>query len=96
VAKAATSITSDSALLNGTVNPNGSPGYVYFYYGTSSTTLNSSCFAGSVQATYTTQSFTCPVGGLLPNTTYYFQIVFYDTNNGIYTYGNTLAFTTTF
>jgi len=39
--EAASSITSDSAVLNGTVNPNGSPGYVYLYYGTSATTLNS-------------------------------------------------------
>jgi phosphodiesterase/alkaline phosphatase D-like protein len=92
VTKAASSVTSDSAVLNGTVNPNGSPGYVYAFYGTSATSLNSNCYAGQVAATHTTQSFGCAVGDLQPNTTYYFAIVFEDTNNGVYTSGSTLSF----
>src|ERR1039457_5534099 len=92
VTQAASSITSDSALLNGTVNPNGSPGYAYFYYGTSAKNLNSSCGGWSVATTYVAQSFSCTAQTLQPNTTYYFRIAFEDTNNGVFTYGSTLKF----
>jgi pimeloyl-ACP methyl ester carboxylesterase len=87
-----TDITSDSAVLNGTVDPNGSPGYVYFYWGTSATNMSSSCEPGPVATTYTAQAFSCTAGDLQPNTTYYFQIAFMDANNGVFTYGNTLNF----
>ena len=94
VTKAASPITSDSAVLNGTVDPNGSSGYVYFYYGTSPTNLSSSCSAGSVAPSYAVQPFSCTAQGLPPNTTYYFEIVFEDSNTGIYTYGKVRNFTT--
>ena len=88
----ASSITSDSAVLNGTVNPEGSPGSVYFFWGTSPANLGNGCSLGPVQPTYITQSFSCTAGDLLSNTTYYFQFAFVDNNNGVWTYGSTLTF----
>ena len=94
VTQAATSITSDSAVLNGTINPNGSPGAVFFFWGTSPTNLGNECSLGPVQPTYTTQPFSCTAGDLLSNTTYYFQLAFVDNNNGVWTSGSILNFIT--
>jgi len=85
---AATSVTSSSATLNGTVNPNGSPTNVHFDYGTttnygSSTAIQS--FSGN-----TTQPVTETITGLSPNTTYHFRLV--GTNNDGTSFGYDVTF----
>ena len=72
----ATGITTTSATLNGTVNPNGADTHVWFLWGTSSSLsganqtssfdLGSGTTASSIQAAPT---------GLNPGTVYYFQMV---------------------
>ena len=46
----------------------------------------------SPDANYATQRFSYLASGLLTNTTYYYQVVFYDSVNGIYTYGAIVTF----
>ena len=75
---AATNITSSSATLNGTVNPNGLTTAVHFEYGT--TTNYGSTTANSSHTGNTTQNVSANIIGLTPNTTYHFRIV--GTNNG--------------
>jgi hypothetical protein len=70
---AATVITSSSATLNGTVDPNGLTTSVLFEYGITTnyqhTTANRN-YSGS-----TTQNVNANISGLTPNTTYHFRIV---------------------
>ena len=92
---AATSVTSSSAVLNGAINPAGSPGNAYLYWGTDPTmSTHNSPQVGSVTANSTTQSFSAPLGTLQTNTTYYFQMVFYNSGNSTYQFGSILSFTT--
>ena len=87
---AATSVTSSSATLNGTVNPNGLTTSVYFQYGTTTSygsTTTSQSYTGS-----TTQSVSANINGLSPSTTYHFLIV--GTNSGGTSYGSDMTFTT--
>jgi subtilase family serine protease len=90
--QAATAVTLNSATLNGTVNPQGSPGNAYFQYGTSST-FASYYTTSEVPVTANTaaQSFAYPVSGLTSGTTYYFRMVF---NNGNSYYGTPLSLKT--
>ena len=85
---AATNITSSSATLNGTVNPNGLTTAVHFEYGT--TTNYGSTTANSNYTGNTTQNVSANITGLSPNTTYHFRLV--GTNNGGTTYGNDRTF----
>src|SRR5207245_9121470 len=73
---AATSITSTSAMLNSSVNPNGTAGCAGFEYGTDPN-LTNAFGAGSftVAANSTAQSFSTIVM-LSPNTTYYYAMLF--------------------
>jgi len=89
---AASSVTSSSATLNGSVNPNGSnTGYLFEYgttisYGTNTT----STIIGSGTSTL---SESASITGLLSNTTYHFRIM---AMNSIGTsYGSDRTFTTT-
>ena len=97
---AASSLTASSAALNGTVNPEGDNGYAGFYWGTDPhlNTYNLSCtswyYCASVTPNSNTQSFTANLGSLSANTTYYYRMVFYDTSNGGYQYGDIVSFTT--
>ncbi|MFZ1008625.1 MAG: hypothetical protein WAN65_17425, partial [Candidatus Sulfotelmatobacter sp.] len=97
---AAARITASSALLSGTINPEGDAGQAYFAYGTSATTLYSfGCGTSGlgycqVTASSEAEAFSFTPTGLQSNTTYYFQIQFYDTNNGNTVYGSVLSFTT--
>jgi hypothetical protein len=91
--QSATSITSSSAILNGTVNPEGSPGYMYFLFGATSSP-GSSTGNQSVGANFIAQSFTATVGGLASGITYYYQTVFVDANNGDVQYGKVHTFKT--
>ena len=85
---AATNITSSSATLNGTVNPNGVTTTVHFEYGT--TTNYGSTTASSSYTGNTTQNVGASITALHPNTTYHFRCV--ATNNNGATYGSDRTF----
>jgi hypothetical protein len=100
---AATAIKANGAALNGKINPHGAPGYAGFYWGTDpalgdytpTCTFGVSC--PPVTANSTAQSFKSTLTGLSSNTTYYFQMVFYDTDDtgaSSYQYGAIVSFTT--
>ncbi|MGB8012935.1 MAG: FG-GAP-like repeat-containing protein [Terriglobales bacterium] len=97
---AAGSVTASGAMLKGTVNPESAPGNAAFYWGTDPTmsvyTLSCSFGANCPQAAVNAmpQSFSAPLTGLTGNTTYYFQMVFLDTNDNSYHYGLIRSFTT--
>ena len=71
---AATSVSTTTAVLNGSVNPNGSATTYYFQYGLTtaygSTTTPASAGSGTAALPETAN-----LTGLIPNTTYDFQIV---------------------
>ncbi len=95
VTKAATSITSSRATLNGTIDPNSSFGSAYFFWGTDPTmSVHNTDAVGSLTPNATAQAFTDSIGVLAAATTYYFQVVFYNSGNGTYQYGAILSFTT--
>ncbi len=87
----ATSVTNNSATLNGTVNPNGTRTTYYFEYGTTTSygSTTSSTDAGSVT---TDVSVSADIAGLAPSTTYHFRLV--ATNSGGTTYGSDATFDT--
>ncbi|MFH0888248.1 MAG: hypothetical protein V1871_03470 [Planctomycetota bacterium] len=89
----ATNITSNSAKLNGTVNPNGIDTFVYFQYGT---TMTYGTFSDKYQFIGSGMSpvnvFADDLTGLSPNTLYNFRVVVNDYNGT--TYGNNLKFAT--
>lgn len=88
---AASSVTSSSAIMNGTVNPNGAESHSYFEYGTTTGygTITALSDDSSGSSTITLQY---AIGNLLPNTTYHCQIVGY--NSGGTNYGGDITFTT--
>lgn len=89
----ATNITSNSAKLNGTVNPNGIDTFVYFQYGTTTTygTFSDKYqFIGSGMSPVNV--FADDLTGLSPNTLYNFRVVVNDYNGS--TYGNNMRFIT--
>jgi hypothetical protein len=86
----ATYVTSNSATLNGSVNPSGLPTTVYFQYGTTISygrTTTSQSYDG-----YATQSVSANISGLNASTTYHFRIV--ATNSSGTSYGSDRTFTT--
>jgi hypothetical protein len=87
---AATNVTSFSATLNGTVNPNGLTTSVYFQYGT--TTNYGSTTASQSYTGNTTQSVSASITRLSPSTRYHFRIV--GTNTDGTSYGSDRTFTT--
>jgi uncharacterized repeat protein (TIGR01451 family) len=91
---AATSVTANSATINGSVNPNGPTATVYFQYSTSPF----SPFQGGIPtSTYFypsgnyLQDYAYNLTGLTPNTTYYFIFEAYNTSSAN---GSLLSFTT--
>jgi hypothetical protein len=86
----ASSITSNSATLNGQVNPNGFSTTYYFDYGTTiSYGMNTATFsAGSGTSSI---SVSIPITGLTPSTTYHYRLV--STNGGGTSNGNDATFT---
>ncbi len=86
----ATSVTSSSATLNGTVNPNGASTTYYFEYGTSygSTTTETDAGSGTEEV-----SVSADLTGLSEGTTYHFRLV--ATNSAGTNYGDDTTFTTT-
>ncbi|MFH0888855.1 MAG: hypothetical protein V1871_06570 [Planctomycetota bacterium] len=87
----ATNVTSDSATLNGTVNPDGVDTFVYFQYGTTMTygTITDYQFIGSGTSPV---NVTANINELSPNTNYNFRLVVKDYNGP--TYGNNMRFIT--
>lgn len=91
----ASGIGTTSAILNGSVNPNGKSTTAYFQWGTSTSyghnipTTPLNCGSGTTKLGVSVNSLT----GLNPNTTYHYQIV---ANNSVgTTYGGDQVFTTT-
>ena len=92
----ATYVTSSSANLNGTVNPQGSPGSAFFLWGTTPTLSSfpddNNTPLQSVVVNFTAQSFTASLTGLATGMTYYYQIGFFNAANSSYQYGPVLSF----
>lgn len=88
----ATSVSSSSATLNGTINPNGKSTTYYFEYGTTtaygSTTSSTSAGSGSSAV-----SVSSPITGLTPSTTYHYRLK--GTNSDGTSTGSDKTFTTT-
>jgi len=87
----ATSVTSDSATLNGTVNPNGANTTYYFEYGTT-TSYGSTTTVTSAGSGTSAVSVNAGISGLELNTTYHFRLV--ATNSVGTTNGSDQTFTT--
>jgi phosphodiesterase/alkaline phosphatase D-like protein len=80
---AATSITSTSAVLNGSINPNGTGGCASFEYGTDPNLTNPFGVGSfTVAANSTAQSFST-TATLSPNTTYYYAMLFSPSCSGL-------------
>jgi uncharacterized repeat protein (TIGR01451 family) len=90
--QSASNITTNSATLNGVVNGNGSNVTAWFQWGTSPSNLFNSTSPQSYGSGSTTYS--APIFGLQPNTTYYFRAVAQGNQGGGIIYGNVLSFTT--
>lgn len=74
VTNSATNVLDNSATLSGQVNPNNSQTTYHFEYGTSYA-LGSSANFNSVGSGNANQFVSYALGGLVPNTTYYFRVV---------------------
>jgi hypothetical protein len=70
----ATSVASNSATLNGSVNPQGQSTEYFFEYGTS-TNYGSNTERMDSGSGMSNVSVSAQLTGLIPNTTYYFRIV---------------------
>jgi hypothetical protein len=90
VTSPASSITHDAATLNGTANPNGTSGTVWFEWGLTTAYGNSTSaqpISGSVPNTVSTG-----LSGLQTNTTYHYRIVAQNANGT--SYGDDVTFST--
>ena len=72
---AASSITTNSATLNGSVNPEGSTTTIYFQYGQ---TTNYDSHTSSTNIGTTSGNYGISISGLSANTTYHYQLVAYN------------------
>jgi hypothetical protein len=87
----ATGITSTSANLNGTVNPEGEATSYYFQYGTT-TSYGSQTSTSPVGSGTTDVNVAAPISSLAPNTTYHYRVV--AINGSGTTLGADVSFTT--
>jgi len=91
ISQAASPVYQNSALLNGSVNPNGGLTTAWFQWGTnynlSNTTVSQPVGAGTNYVNYA-----AALTGLSPNTTYYFRAVASNPSGTVY--GDILSFTT--
>jgi hypothetical protein len=88
---AASGVTTNFGIMNGTVNPNGAETHSYFEYGTTTAYAN----VGAVSDDgYGNSAIPLQYGiaNAIPNTTYHYQIVAY--NSGGTNYGGDVSFTT--
>jgi len=86
----ATNIATNTATLNGSVDPHGLTTTVYFQYGTTISYGQTSASQSKTGNVY--QNVSANISGLTALTTYHFRIV--GTNNGGTTYGSDSTFTT--
>ena len=86
----ASNIATNTATLNGTVDPHGLTTTVYFQYGTTASYGHTSTSQSKTGNAY--QNVSANISGLTALTTYHFRIV--GTNNGGTTYGSDGTFTT--
>ena len=86
----ATNIATNSATLNGSVDPHGLTTTVYFQYGTTTSYGHTSASQSKTGNTY--QNVSANISGLTAITTYHFRIV--ATNSSGTTYGSDRTFTT--
>jgi hypothetical protein len=86
---AATSVTTTSAQINGSVNPNGASTSAYFEFGLTS---NYGSASGALNGITTAQNIQANWPGLTPNTTYHYRIV--ASNSGGTSRGADISFTT--
>lgn len=91
ITSAATNITSSSATLNGSVNPNGLNTTYSFEYGLT-TSYGSTISAGTELTGTTNQSVTANVSGLTANTNYHYRIT--AANSAGTSFGDDIQFTT--
>jgi lysophospholipase L1-like esterase len=80
ITNAATSVTSNSATLNGSVNPNGLQTNYWFVWGndpnlTNPAMIDNTTPQGIASGTFTAQPVNAPLAGLSPATTYYFRVM---------------------
>jgi putative hemolysin len=87
----ATDVTSSTATLNGTVNPNGGSTSYHFEYGTS-TNYGTNTPTASAGSGTSAVSVSAGITGLTAETLYHFRIV--ASNSGGTSYGDDLTFTT--
>jgi DNA-binding beta-propeller fold protein YncE len=71
----ATSITNSEAILNGTVNPEGTEAKYYFQYGTKEKELTSKSAEGSAGSGTTSVEVSKAITSLTAGTTYYYRLV---------------------
>ena len=88
---AASSVTTTSAALNGTVNPNGADTHAQFQWGATTSYGNTTTLTDIGSAT-TSQNLQSSISGLAPSTTYHYRIYAY--NSAGTTYGADATFTT--
>jgi hypothetical protein len=97
-----TSTTNTTAAISGSVTPASQVGSTGFVYSTSSTaslvfggtsTNTSSVTSGNFSSF--TGNFSVELSGLTRNTTYYARAYVYSNSSMLYSYGNTISFTTT-
>jgi RHS repeat-associated protein len=88
----ATNTTSNSARLQGRVNPQGRTTYYYFKYGTSSNNYSNQTITSTLPGDYENHTVYVDVSGLIPNTTYYFRCYAYNDKGD--DYGTQKSFTT--
>jgi Leucine-rich repeat (LRR) protein len=92
VTLSATNLTTSSAHLNGTVNPNGTSVIVSFEYGLTTAYGTSIKAAPSVMSGSQIQNAAADLSGLTPNTTYHYRII--ASGNAGSSNGNDMTFTT--
>jgi hypothetical protein len=89
----ASSVSTTSATVSGSVNPNGASTTAYFEWGTSSTLSTSTATASqSIGSGTSAVSVTANLTGLSANTTYYYRVV--GQNSGGTVRGSIVSFTT--
>lgn len=88
----ASNVTSTTATINGTINPNNTSTSVTFEYGTTTSYGSTVTATQSPVTGASATSVSCTLTGLTPNTTYYFRVK--STNSAGTTNGSEMNFTT--